>query len=373
MTVSWRHKLAGAGLAGLVATAGLSAIGQSCNTCGPVPPPPPPPPPPQSSCCLPPRNLVVNVPGVNVATASVSVGATSTAVASAQAMSMASASGYAMGGASASGSGAGYFIGGGGGYYNPGVPQSTISNFSLDGGYETKLIEEDVPGTADICVDKIVEEFRTRPVQALCIDDRNTPHPASRVDGEMSVDGNYSGEIYRCIAGTRMQVTMGELVDGKASFEIGDTFSCAKGEALWHGANGALQCRRQTPERDCNERSLLRKYGPGVKLVRVAEKKTICVPTTRPTVTKVVKEVKVPRPLAAGNLVLDGGWGRGIRGGRRRGRGRCRWVDSGSQLGRFGGNEGRPHASSMRPFLFRRCWKDHLQPGHRDDGSWLHP
>ena len=307
MTVSWRHMLAGAGLATAIATVGLTAAGQSCSTCGPVSPPPPPPPP--SACCQTPRNLSVNVPGVNVATANVHVGATSLAVASANASSMATAGVY--GQASTSG-GAGVIFGGGGGYYsNPGVPTSTISNLTINGGYETKLVEEDVRGTEEICVDKIVEDRRTRPVQAVCIDDRNTPHPASRVDGEMAVDTRQSGEIFRCMAGTHMQVTLGELVEGKASFEKADTFSCAKGEALWHGAGGVIQCRRQTPERDCNERSLLRKYGPGVKLVQVTTSKTICEPTMRQTITKVVKEVKVARPVAAGNLVLDGGVGQG--------------------------------------------------------------
>ena len=282
MTVSWRHMLAGAGLATAMATVGLTAVGQSCSTCGPVSPPPPP-----SACCQTPGNLTVNVPGVNVATANVYVGATSMSVATANSGAMAGAGAY--GDANASGD-AGVFFGGGGGYYsNPGVSTSTISNLTVDGGYETKLIEEEVKGTEEICVDKIVEEVRTRPVQAVCIDDRNTPHPASRVDGEMSVDARQSGEIYRCMAGTHMQVTMGEMVEGKANFDKADTFSCAKGKALWHGPGGVIQCRRQTPERDCNERSLLRKYGPGVKLVQVATKKTICEPTTRQTITKVVK------------------------------------------------------------------------------------
>ena len=304
MTVSWRHMLAGAGLATAMATVGLTAVGQSCSTCGPVSPPPPP-----SACCQTPRNLTVNVPGVNVATANVYVGATSMSVATANSGAMAGAGAY--GDANASGD-AGVFFGGGGGYYsNPGVSTSTISNLTVDGGYETKLIEEEVKGTEEICVDKIVEELRTRPVQAVCIDDRNTPHPASRVDGEMSVDARQSGEIYRCMAGTHMQVTMGEMVEGRANFDKADTFSCAKGEALWHGPGGVIQCRRQTPERDCNERSLLRKYGPGVKLVQVVTDKTICQPTTRQTITRVVKEAKVARPVAAGNLVLDGGVGQG--------------------------------------------------------------
>lgn len=307
MRVSWRHTLAGAGIATLLATAGLTALGQSCNTCSP--PPSPPPPPPSTSCCQAPRNLVVSVPGVNVATAHVSVGSTSMSMASTSATTL--ASGVVMSGAGASAGGLS-FIGGGGGYYaNPGVSQSTINGLTVEGGFETRLVEEDVLGVEEVCVDKIVEEFKVRPVQALCIDDRNTPHPASRVENELSVDGRFNGEIYRCIAGTRMQVTLGEMVNGAASFEKGETFSCGKGEALFHSRGGVLQCRPQTPERDCNERSLLRKFGPGIKLVSMPVKKTICEPTKRQTVTKIVKEVRVPRPVSTSNLVLDGGVGQG--------------------------------------------------------------
>lgn len=46
------------------------------------------------------------------------------------------------------------------------------------------------------------------------------------------MDSRCSGEIYRCVAGTHMQVTMGEMVNGAASFGTGETFSCGKGEAL---------------------------------------------------------------------------------------------------------------------------------------------
>lgn len=307
MNVSWRHMLAGAGIATFAATLALTAMGQQCGSC--APPSPPPPPPPANTCCQAPRNLIVNVPGVSVATANVNVGATATAVAAAS-VSTTLSSGVVVSG-SASGSGYTYFGGGGGYYSNPGVPQSTITGLAVDGGYETRLVEEAIKGEEDYCVDKVVEELRTRPVQALCIDDRNTPHPASRVDGEMAVNGNYNGEIYRCIAGTHMQVTLGEMIDGKASFDTGETFSCGKGEALYHSRGGVLQCRMQVAERNCNERSLLRKFGPGVKLVSMPTKKTICEPAKRETVTKVVKEVKVPRPVVAGDLVLDGGVGQG--------------------------------------------------------------
>ncbi len=307
MIVSWRHMLAGAGIATFAATLGLTAMGQQCGSC--VPPSSPPTPPPSTGCCQAPRNMIVNVPGVSVATANVNVGAASTSVAAAGVSTTLSSGVVVSGGAS--GGGYTYFGGGGRGYANPGVGQSTITGLAVGGGYETRLVEEAVRGEEEYCVDRIVEEFKTRPVQALCIDDRNTPHPASRVDGEMAVNGSYNGELYRCIAGTHMQVTLGEMTDGKASFDTGETFSCGKGEALYHSRGGVLQCRMQVAERNCNERSLLRKFGPGVKLVSVPVKKSICEPAMRETITKVVKEVKVPRPVVANDLVLDGGVGQG--------------------------------------------------------------
>ncbi|HVY87542.1 MAG TPA: hypothetical protein VG942_01645 [Hyphomonadaceae bacterium] len=307
MSVSWRYMLAGASVA-VIAGTSLTAIGQQsgCHTCSPTPSPPPPPP---SSCCSTPKNIIVNVPGVSVAAANVNVGATSTVVASAGVSTTLSSGVVVSGGASG---GASVYGGVNGGFYgNAGVSPSSINGLNVDGGYETRQVVEDQVGEENYCINRETVEIRTRPVQAMCMDDTNTPHPASRTDGETQVDRTYKGEIYRCIAGTHMQVTLGEMVEGRASFDKGESFSCAKGEALWHGPGGELSCKPQTPERNCNERSLLRKYGPGVKLVQASSKKTFCEPAKRQTVTKVVKEVKVPRPIAAGDLQLDGGVGQG--------------------------------------------------------------
>ncbi|HEV7690471.1 MAG TPA: hypothetical protein VGO52_06605 [Hyphomonadaceae bacterium] len=307
MTVSWRHTLIGTGVAALAAVSLAAVANAQCGTCRP--PSPPPPPPPHNSCCQTPKNVVVNVPGVNVAAANVRVGASSTAYAAASA-SATTAAGIVV---SSGASGGGYaFGGGGGGYYsNSGVAQSSISNLTLDGGYETKTVEEEVAMTENYCIDKIIEDIQMRPVQAMCIDDKGTPHPASRTDDSRDVRSNFKGELYRCIAGTHMQVTMGKVENGAATFASGETFECAKGEALWHAPGGNLSCRPQAPERNCNERSLLRKYGPGVKMVEVSAKKTYCEPATRTNVQKVAKQVKVPRAIAAGDLALDGGVGQG--------------------------------------------------------------
>lgn len=75
------------------------------------------------------------------------------------------------------------------------------------------------------------------------------------------------GEIYRCMAGTAMQVTIGWYLDGSYDWNDAATIACRKGEALRHEPGGRLFCQAQEPRRNCNERSLLRRYGPGVKLV----------------------------------------------------------------------------------------------------------
>lgn len=295
MRVSWRHMLASTGLAA-IALGGLTTAAGQQPGCG------------CQTCCAAPKNLIVNVPGVSVAAPSVSVGASAAAVAVAGASATTMASGISIAGAG----GGAVIYGGGGGYFAPTItPPSSITGLNVDGGYETRTVEEDVSTLEDYCIDKVKEELSRRPVQALCIDDKNTPHPASRLDDEAEVDGKFSGEIYRCMSGTHMQVTMGRMDAGKASFEQGDTFSCKKGEALWHVPGGKLECRPQKPERNCNERSLLRRFGPGVKLVEVSTQKSYCEPAQRTKTTKVAKEVKAPRTLPAGNLVLDGGVGNG--------------------------------------------------------------
>ena len=119
------------------------------------------------------------------------------------------------------------------------------------------------------------EEERTKTIkdviQAFCFDDKDVPHPASQVFAERDIEQGYAGEVYRCIAGTHMQVTIARWRE-QISFAGGQTISCGKGEALYHmpGANGGrLICRTQIPARDCNERSLLRRYGAGIKVLTI--------------------------------------------------------------------------------------------------------
>ena len=110
-----------------------------------------------------------------------------------------------------------------------------------------------------------------RSIQAFCFDDKEVPHPASQVAPDREIGESYEGEVYRCIAGTHMQVTIAPWRE-QVSFEGGKTLACQKGEALWHAAGhggGQLICRPQIPARDCNERSLLRRFGAGIKIMTI--------------------------------------------------------------------------------------------------------
>ena len=218
---------------------------------------------------------------------------------------------------------------------------------------------------------------RTLVLQASCIDDTGVPHPASQVSAERAIANEYMGEVYRCIAGTHMQVTMadfgicddfggaagetrvsesesssyshseshsasgydsgyqggqgyqgqgyqgqggpdagpcspqalacsasggyaaqGASYQGGESHEVamggarragcaantmdlthvnfdgGKTMTCQKGDALWFD-HGNLTCKAQILQRQCNERSLLRRFGVGLKVLTVTRVETM--------------------------------------------------------------------------------------------------
>jgi len=122
-------------------------------------------------------------------------------------------------------------------------------------------------------------------IQAICIDASGNPHPASQTFGGRDVAETFAGEIFRCMAGTRMRYT----VDGRS-------YDCAVGQALWY-EGGRVECRTQIARRPCNERSLLRRHGPGDKMVRI-----------RDTETRAVRN----ETTFNGAMTMDGGVGQGV-------------------------------------------------------------
>ena len=193
------------------------------------------------------------------------------------------------------------------------VAPSTLNGLNVLGADQTvvETITEQVPVTEETCAPQISSRVAVRPVQAVCIDDKGTPHPASRLNADEAVSASYEGEVFRCLAGTHMQVTFGDMVNGQSSFAQGETFSCRKGEALAH-RNGALVCATEMPQRNCNERSLLRRHGPGIKLIRQTISEETCVPQTRTVLKTVTRDVERVAPNINGQIVFDGGVGQAI-------------------------------------------------------------
>ena len=230
--------------------------------------PPPPPPPSCNSCGGQPHHH--HRGGINI-----------NANANANASANASSSSLAIAGSSnaivTGGGGSSWYVGDG--------PTSVISDLRVEAGEFRK-----------ICIEKIKQE-KVVAIQAVCLDDKSVPHPASQVLPERDVAPGYEGEVYRCIAGSRMQYTIADF-SGQANFDHGQTSTCQKGEALYHSANGQLACRPQKAARDCNERSLLRRYGAGIKVLKVAGDE----------VCKTWKTEGV-ESRAGGSMILDGGVG----------------------------------------------------------------
>jgi len=217
---------------------------------------------------------------------------------------------------SGSSASAGAFFGGGGGFATPSTPvaSSSLNLLNVEGGEEiiVETITKEIPVTTETCTAQISQAVVVRPVQAVCIDDSGTPHPASRLTADEAVAEGYNGELFRCLAGTHMQVTLGSVEHGAASFAHGETFSCAKGEALVHRHGGQLTCAPATPQRNCNERSLLRRNGVGIKLVRTIAHQQACVPTQHTTYRTVTEQVERRVQHEATSIVLDGGVGQGV-------------------------------------------------------------
>ncbi len=300
MAVSTRHKTYRAAL--LASTFGLilvggNALAQSGSPpvvrTGPMPG--------GSNCCDLPEHQVVKVPGVRAPGASVIVGAGD------------AGRGYATYLRQEQSHHAGVY------YYNKGYgaevapyESSVLNNLRVEGENQlvTEVVTEQVPVTEDYCAPAEVTVME-QPVQAVCIDDRGAPHPASQVFSDERISHSYNGEVFRCMAGTSMQVTVGSFANNDAVFDGGRTFSCKKGESLTHSVGGNLSCAPEAPQRNCNERSLLRRYGPGIKTIKA--KTPACIPTQRTVMKEVSREVQIEKPISSsGRIVLDGGVGQNV-------------------------------------------------------------
>ena len=245
-----------------------------------------------------------------------------------------------------------------------GFGQGSVSSGGYSNWSQTPSPVENAGGlnieTGAAAMDMIAEKrtvTRTLVIQASCIDDTGVPHPASQLGPDRAIANDYMGEVYRCIAGTHMQVTMADfgicddfgapagdvrigeretssysrteshsgsgydqgygmpagpcapqalacsgsagggyaadqesrdqrsVVSGQprgcagrdfshVNFDGGKTMTCQKGDALWI-ERGNLSCKVQIQQRQCNERSLLRRFGVGIKVLTVTQIETM--------------------------------------------------------------------------------------------------
>jgi hypothetical protein len=95
-------------------------------------------------------------------------------------------------------------------------------------------------------------------VSAVCMDVRGVPHPAAQTFAERETPADFSGELYRCLAGTRLRYDVDHAVH-----------DCAAGPALWFGG-GALSCRAAQEQTREHDRDLLRRFRAGSKRVVLA-------------------------------------------------------------------------------------------------------
>jgi len=254
----------GLAFAAVALSAGTALAGGGGN-CGCVTPPPTPPP---SPCCTPPtppHGHPVPIPGVQIninLLNSVVVNANAQAAASGSASGQAAATTLVYGGG-----------GGGGGSMGPGAT-SLIQNLVVGGGEAQRSAFE----ATRTKIKKVI-------IQASCMDDKDVPHPASQVTPD------------RDIAGTHMQYVFADF-NGQIAFDHGQTVICGKFQALYHSPGGQVECRAQRPARDCNERSLLRRFGAGIKILTMitTERYTEYRETTTQT-------------QSSGSISLDGGVG----------------------------------------------------------------
>ena len=275
---------AGTALAGLIPAVAHAGGSKTSASCGCTPPPPP--------CnCTVPMDHQINIPGVNITPPSVTVnspnifinGANVEVQASSVSLAQSSASASASSDAAANAAGSANALGSAASMataYGNGLAAANAFGSGGGSGFaaanaaansNVAVLQVEAPQTAE--ARRVCAEFRAVAkvvaVQAVCLDDKSIPHPASQVMPDRDVLPTYEGEVFRCIAGARMQYTLAEYA-GSADFARGQTISCAKGEALYHAAGGGLACRPQRPARDCNERSLLRRYGAGIKVLKLA-------------------------------------------------------------------------------------------------------
>jgi hypothetical protein len=104
-------------------------------------------------------------------------------------------------------------------------------------------------------------------VHAVCVSPDGREFPASHMTGDTWIDSGFEGEVLRCIPGSHLKVTLGDVSQSDqgmaGTFASGASLECAPNEALRHFKDGMLKCVPKVPVKDCTERTNLRRWGTG--------------------------------------------------------------------------------------------------------------
>ncbi len=266
-----------------------------------------------SGCCGVITGHQVGVPGVYAPSSNVNVSVTGANI---------GGSNYTVGGTTIGGSnimmggntyigGGSYYAGGsygGGGSYYGGGGGTYLAPAPVSAGMIEGLNVAGAAGSA-AAYETIMETKTTTeiiPIRAVCMDDKGMPHPASRLSADEKVEASFDGEVYRCMAGTHMEITLGKMVNGKAVFDKGTALSCQKGQALSY-KNNNMVCVAQTKAKECNERSLLRRFGPGIKYVAITRTQQVASQRQIANASAQSQSMTI-----RSNFFVDGGVGQGV-------------------------------------------------------------
>jgi hypothetical protein len=172
---------------------------------------------------------------------------------------------------------------------------SSAPGYASSGSYaETTMVNHggEVSANAEETC-QMTEGSVVKAIHAVCVSSEGREFPASHMLPETWIETTYEGEVARCIAGSRLNITIGDVIEtdqGMAgTYQNGEVLACGRGESLWHYKNGMVKCGPAIPVKDCTERTNLRRYGTGdfffsyrdkVCVSRVAKSKSVDLSST---------------------------------------------------------------------------------------------
>jgi hypothetical protein len=164
----------------------------------------------------------------------------------------------------------------------------------INQGGELGQIAVAVPGAP--CIEQYATVVKS--IHAVCIDSYGKEHPAVRMHKETWINSPINKELYRCLAGSYLKVTVGQVLQSDKGlaglFENGKQIVCRNGEALRHYKDGVLKCDVAEQVADCVERENMRKHGIGTLFFTFQTK--VCVPNYIAKNEQIVAPPRRPLP-----------------------------------------------------------------------------